>query len=136
VTRRTVDREIGYLRRFGPAFFTLRQLAHISVREYAAIAGEISEEGVRVDGAVVALLPENCEALAGAVESLVKRSESAEPAAPPAGFDAVLQRLRTANRCLRSFEGSLEREQLRTLAGAMAEMLTSAAALGVAIGVR
>jgi hypothetical protein len=136
VPRRTVEREIGYLRRFGPAFFTLRQISRISVREYASLAEQISEEGVRVDGTVVALIPENSGPLAGALETLRKRNESAAPAAPPAGLDAVLQRLRSATQGMRSLEGSLDRKQLRSLAEQLAETLSAAAACGVALGVR
>src|SRR6266705_108061 len=33
VARRSVDREIGYLEEFGPEFFHVRQMAHITARE-------------------------------------------------------------------------------------------------------
>ncbi len=133
LTSRTVDREIGYLKRFGPAFFTLRQLARVSVREYAAIAAQISEEGVHVNGTVVALLPENSGKLAEALETLRKRNESAEPVAAPPGFDTVLQRFRTASRGLRSFEGGLDVQQMHALARELADVLSAAAARGIAV---
>ena len=38
-SRRSVERELGYLRKYGPAFFTVRQLTHITVKEYQSIAG-------------------------------------------------------------------------------------------------
>lgn len=138
VTKRTVDREISYLRRFGPAFFTLRQLARVSIREYARIAGEISEQGVHVDGNVVALLPENSEALAGAIGTLLERSEPAPPAPmpaeAPAPFDQVLQRFRGAAEELRAFDGGMEARQLRALAVEIANLLAAAAERGVTIG--
>lgn len=138
VTKRTVDREISYLRRFGPAFFTLRQLARVSVREYARIAGEISEEGVHVGGSVVALLPENSEALAGAVGMLLERSEPAPPLAmpaeTPAPFEKVLQRFRGAAEELRAFDGDVDGRQLRALAVEIAGLLAAAAERGVTIG--
>lgn len=136
VTSRTVDRDIAYLRRFGPAFFTLRQLTRISVREYAALADRISEEGVRMDGNIVALLPENSEALAGALKTLLERSEPVAPAAAPAAFDTVLQRFRSAAQGLRAFDGGLGHQQLRALAGEVADLLAAAAERGVTIGVR
>lgn len=139
-SKRTVDREISYLRRFGPAFFTLRQLARVSVREYALIAGQISEGGVHVDGNVVALIPENSEALADAVGTLLERSEpalpAAVPAATPAPFDKVLQRFRGAAEGLRAFDGGMDGRQLRALAGEIADLLAAAAERGVTIGVR
>lgn len=139
VTKRTVDLEISYLRRFGPAFFTLRQLARVSVREYARIAGQISEEGVHVDGNVVALIPENGEALAGAVGTLLERSEPAPadvaPAAMPAPFETVLQRFRGAAEELRAFDGGMDGQQLHALAGEIANLLAAAAERGVTIGV-
>lgn len=136
VTSRTVERDIAYLRRFGAAFFTLRQLARISVRDFTAIADRISEEGVHVDGRVVALLPENSEALAGALETLIERAEPPQPAAAPAAFDTVLQHFRSAAHRLRSFEGGMDHRQLRVLAGELADLLAAAAERGVTLGVR
>lgn len=136
VTSRTVDRDIAYLRRFGPAFFTLRQLTRVSVREYAAIADRISEEGVNLDGNVVALLPENTEALAGAVKTLIERHEPPQPAAASPEFDGVLQRFRSTAQGLRSFAGSLDHSQLQVLAGELADLLAAAADRGITIGVR
>ena len=136
VTRRTVDRDIGYLRRFGPAFFTLRQLSRVTVREYAAIADRISEEGVHVDGNIVALLPENSEALAGALETLIERMEPARPAAAPAAFDIVLQHFRSAAQRLRAFDAGMDHSQLRALAAELADLLAAAAERGVTLGVR
>lgn len=136
-SKRTVDREISYLRRFGPAFFTLRQLARISIREYALIAGQISQEGVNVDGNVVALIPENSAALAGAVGTLLQRSEPAAPASPPAApFDTVLQRFRGAAEGLRAFDGGMDGRQQRALAVEIADLLAAAAERGVTIGAR
>lgn len=136
VTSRTVDRDIAYLRRFGPAFFTLRQLTRVSVREYAAIADRISEEGVHVDGQVVALLPENSEALAGALKTLVGRNQPPQPAAAPAAFETVLQQFRSAAQRLRTFDGGMDRGQLRALAGELADLIAAAAERGVSLGVR
>ena len=131
MSRRKVDQEIGYLKQFGPAFFTLRQLNRISVREYAQIAGHVSKEGVHVDGEVVALLPENSERLAGALDTLLERAEPAVPE-PPA-FDTVLHRYRTATQGLRSLDGDLDGEQLRALAGEIAEAISAAGDRGLVL---
>ena len=137
VSKRTVDRDIAFLRRFGPAFFTLRQLARITVREYTAVAGQVSEDGVHVDGALVPLLPENSEALAQALKTLLERnSQAAAIAPPPPGFETVLERFRTAAQGLRSFEGKLDHQQLRELASQLAEILSAAAGCGVSVAVQ
>jgi hypothetical protein len=135
VNRRKVDREITNLKRFGPAFFTLRQLTRVSVREYGLIADHISEDGVRVNGAVVPLLPEHSDALAGAVESLLARSEQ-KPDEKPAGFDAVVQKVRSAAKGIRSLEPHLDAGQAQALAGELAEILSAAASCGLVIGPR
>ena len=71
VSRRNVERSIRHLEEFGPAFFHVSQLAHISAQEYRAIAGHVTAVGVRLDGTEIALLPENSERVAGAVDRVV-----------------------------------------------------------------
>ena len=130
---RTIERELAHLRRFGPAFFTLRQLARISVREYAQIAQRISEDGVRLDDEVVALIPENSEQLSNALKTLLERTESAAPALAPPAFDGVLQSFRAATRKLRSFDGDLDRTQLGALAREIAAVLSAAGDRGLTL---
>ena len=132
---RTIERDIAYLRRFGPSFFTLRQLVRISVREYAQIAAQISAEGVHLDGEVVALLPENSEQLAAALDTLLQRNQASAPPPPlpPPAFDAVLHRLETAAESLRAYEGKPSREQMQALARGLTAMLNGAVALGLTL---
>lgn len=136
VAPRTVERDLANLRRFGPAFFTLRQLTRVSVREYQAIAPQVSEDGVRVNGAVVALLPENSEALAGAVKTLLEgKAPAAAPEARP-DFDAALRRFRSAIQGLRAFAGDLDTSQMRSLARELSDALSAADACGVSLKAR
>lgn len=76
VSRRTVDRLIGYLDAYGPQYFYLTKLTHISVSEYRQIAAAVSEAGIDINGSVVALLPENSEKLQEAVRELLRRAEA------------------------------------------------------------
>lgn len=133
VRARTVDRELAYLRRFGPAFFTVRQLVRVSAREYAAIAGCITDQGLRVNGEVIALDPENSEEVAGAVKALLEQNRPVEAAAVPADFDAAMQRFRTASETLRSFEDSLDRGRAHAVAKELMKLLAAAAGWGVEI---
>ena len=80
VSKRNVDRLIGYFEEFGAAYFTLSKLTHIAVSEYRQIAAAVSEDGVSIDGSVVALLPENSEKLAAAVAALLSRINQPETA--------------------------------------------------------
>jgi len=59
VSRRNVERTLRLLDEFGPAYFHVAQVAHVTVDQYRAIAHSVGNDGVRLDGAVVALLPEN-----------------------------------------------------------------------------
>jgi hypothetical protein len=133
--RRSVDREVGYLRKYGPAFFTVRQLTRISVKDYQSIAGHITEQGVKLDGAVIALHSENTGQVADAVEELLERSGpmKSKPAAEPVPFDALLKQCRTVAEQLQAFDGGLEADQRLALSGAVAEIRTAAAGLGAAI---
>lgn len=93
---------------------------------------------MHVDGNVVALVPENSKALAGAVGKLLERSVPAPAAATtaPAAFDTVLQRFRGAAEELRGFDGGMNGTQLRALAGDIANLLSAAAERGVTIGAK
>jgi len=133
VSCRTVERELANLRRFGPAFFTVRQLTHISASQYAQLAQRISEDGVRLDDEVVALIPENSEQLSNALKTLLERTESAAPALAPPAFDGVLQSFRAATRKLRSFDGDLDRTQLGALAREIAAVLSAAGDRGLTL---
>jgi hypothetical protein len=100
VSRRSVDRLIGHLDEFGPAYFHLTKLTHISVGEYRQIAASVTEAGIEMDGSVVALLPENTAKLAAAITALLERMDPPEQAilldsgsdaatAPPASEPSV-----------------------------------------------
>jgi len=131
--RRSVDREIGYLRKHGPAFFVVRQLTRISVREYETIAGHISEQGVNLDGKLIAASAENNEELTAAIGELVKRCAPPEPApeapaAPP--YDSLLQHCQGTAGLLRGFAEALSEEQKAELANVVADIRAGALLLG------
>jgi hypothetical protein len=91
VTRRHVDRLLALLDEFGPSYFHVAQMAHVTAEEYRAIAPHVSEEGVRFDGAVIRLLPENSEQVSAAVAGLLTREKPVK-AKPPATLDTVVKR--------------------------------------------
>jgi len=131
--RRSVEREIGYLRKHGPAFFVIRQLTRITVKEYESIAGHISEQGVALDGKLIAASPENSDELTAAVGELVKRCAVAgppheAPAAP--AFDTVLKQCQNAAGCLRAWAEALSEEQKSELANVVADIRAGAILLG------
>ena len=134
-SRRSVERELGYLRKYGPAFFTVRQLTHLTVKEYESIAGHITEQGVNLDGALIAVNADNNHQLAAAVEELLKRAEPRQPktAPEPVAIDAVVKRCRTIAEQLQSLNGDLDAAQRLELASAVAEIRSAAAGLGAAI---
>src|ERR1700688_1883996 len=96
-SRRSVERELGYLRKYGPAFFTVRQLTHVTVKEYQSIAAHITEQGVTLDGAVIVLHSGNSDRVSAAVEELLQRvePEQLQPAPDPVPFDTLLKRCQT-----------------------------------------
>jgi hypothetical protein len=135
VARRSVDREIGYLEEFGPEFFHVRQMTHISPKDYRAIASYITKEGVHLNGTAVALLPENSPQVSAAVAELLKRIEPKErrPAAVPVSFDAALKRCHTVTEMLGVMPEPLDVNQKLDLGAAIAELRSAAAGLGVAV---
>ena len=132
--RRSVDREIGYLRKYGPAFFTLRQITHVTIKEYQSIAAHVGEDGVKLDGAVIALHAQNRDQLAAAIEKLLECAEPApsDPCPDSVPFEAWLKRCRGITRQLRCFS-SLDAEQRLALTDAVAEIRSAAAGHGAVI---
>jgi len=132
VSARTVDRELAHFRRFGPAFFTVRQLARISAREYAAIADCITEEGVRVNGETIPLDPQNSVEVAEAVKALLEQNGPVERIAPAENtFGAAIERFLAASETVRSFEERLDPRRARTVGMELASLLAAAAGWGV-----
>ena len=70
MTRQNADRIIRLLEEFGPAYFQLAQLTRISPEVYRQLAPAMSEDGLRINGDVIALEPSNRDRLATAVAQL------------------------------------------------------------------
>ena len=90
--RRTVDQRIASLEEFGEKYFDLAQFARIGPDTFRAIRQHVSDEGIEVDGKVVALIPENGEQVKAAVKELRKRVK----AAPKPPFEAAIARCESA----------------------------------------
>lgn len=88
-SRSQVNRMIGYLEEFGPAYFQVSQFSRISPESYRAIASHVSENGLDDGREVIALLPENSEKVNAAIARL--RKEAKVPAVPD---EHTLDRLR------------------------------------------
>jgi hypothetical protein len=78
---------IQLLEEFGPAYFKVAQLTRISADTFRALAPSIREEALHHNGQAIALLPENAEKVAAAVDELrktitVKPQPAAAAAAP------------------------------------------------------
>jgi len=132
VERRSVDRAIGYLQEFGPAFFPVTQMTHIGPKDYRAIASNIGPDGVTLDGTAVTLLPENSQEISSAVAELLKRIER-EPKPATVPFDAALKRCQTVAAMLEALPSGLDGRQKLDLAAVVAEIGKAAAALGVLV---
>jgi len=133
VARRSVDREIGYLNEFGPEFFHVRQMAHLTPQQYRSIAAHVSPEGVRLNGTTVPLLPENSQDVAEAVGELLKQIEPKEPQRPPTKFDSAVKRCQSVTEMLENLEEPPDPRQRMELAEAIAHLRTAAAVLGVVV---
>jgi hypothetical protein len=132
-SRRNVERSIRLLEEFGPAYFQVTQMARIGAEEYRAIAGHVDADGVRLDGSVVALLPENSGRVAAAVGELLRRAEPGATVSKAEGFDQVIKRCETAARLLDESPGELDPGQQVELASILWRMRQSAAARGVVV---
>lgn len=128
-SRRQVDRTLRLLDEFGPAYFHVAQMAHVTPEEYRAIAPHVSAEGVRLDGAVVALLPENSEQVSAAVAELLEREKPAREK-PVVSFEAVVKRCESLVEAIAAMAGSLEPIQKMRLTTAISRLRRAAADKG------
>lgn len=130
---RKVQRTLRLLDEFGPSYFHVAQMAHVTPDEYRAIARHVSEEGVRLDGAVVALLPENTEQVSAAVAELIERERPAKAAPAECAADTVLKRCGSAADELAAFAGGLDPVQRLKLTSELCRLLRAAASHGVLV---
>ena len=124
ISRRTVDKNIGYLEEFGPQFFLLKQIAQVSPNEYRAIAGHIGADGLYTSHGVVALLPEKTGQVAAAVAELLKENKDAEVGkveSREAKFQGILRRCESAAEMLEAF-GTLEPGEKIALTAVLARL--------------
>jgi len=129
-SRRNIERLLRPMDEFGPTYYHVAQMTHVTPEEYRAIAEHVSADGVRVDGAVIALLPENSEQVSAAVAKLLEREKPAKEKAPTS-FDAVLKRCE-------SLEGLVGEQRLgeaqgRSLGVALAKIVIAAARQGIVV---
>jgi hypothetical protein len=133
VSRRHVDRTLHLLEEFGPAYFHVAQMAHVTPEEYRAIAPHVGDDGVRLNGAVVALLPENSEQVSAAVAELLRRERPKQAKPAPTAFESAVKKCETAAEALAALDGPLERGQKLALTHQICRILTSASSRGVCI---
>jgi hypothetical protein len=130
VSRRNVERSIRHLDEFGPAFFHLAQLTHIRPEEYRVIAAHVAEDGLHIEGAVIALQPENTPQITAAVARLLRPDRRPPAKAAASSFAMALKRCEAASQSLDKLP-VLEPVQKLQLAAVLLDMREKALALGV-----
>ena len=84
------NRIIRWLDELGPDYFELAQLTRITPKQFRAIAPAVRGNKIHVNGEVVALIPENSEKVAAALEEL-RRAAAPEPGTPLALQDRLIR---------------------------------------------
>jgi hypothetical protein len=80
ISRRTVERSIGLLKKHGPMYFDVAALTGASPAEYAAIEKHVRPDGIHIGSEVIALIPGNTDRAVQAVAQLQR--ETREASAP------------------------------------------------------
>ena len=130
-SRRNINRVIGYLKEFGPQYFHVVQMTRITPQEYRAIAAHVDQAGVRLDSEVVALLPENQQRVAGAVNELLRRSRPAPPLKEAPDFADAPKRCESAAEVLESVDDSTNDADRKKLLGALMRLRRAGLRFGV-----
>jgi hypothetical protein len=103
ICRATADLIVRQLEEFGPAFFTLAQVMHITADEYRRISSAVSGEKLLHSGEEIPIEAGNAPRLAAAIHDM-RRQREAEAATRPstdsqatsAGVDAVFAKIESA----------------------------------------
>jgi hypothetical protein len=69
-SRRSADRAIAHLNEFGPGYFALTQLTHITPQEFRQIRASVTDHALEFGGEAIALIEENAARLNEAVSAL------------------------------------------------------------------
>jgi hypothetical protein len=93
IPRRTAERIIGQLKKYGPLYFETAALTGISAGEYERIAPHIQPDGIPAAGEVIALIPENAQRAVEAVARLQAEAQPAQPEQPAASAEARIEEL-------------------------------------------
>jgi len=135
ISRRHVDRMLGYLTELGPEYFVMAQITHVTVDEYRAIAPHVTQEGLQWEGAPIALIPENSAQLAEGVKGLLSQERPVKPKAQPRVEEdpttALLQRVKASLEALRALPATLSYDQKNALAQYLSDMRQETARLGL-----
>ncbi len=86
ISRSQADKIIQQHEEFGEAYFRLSEIARMSPETYRQIAGQVSNEGLDIDGRKLALTPENAPKIRAAIQSLraqLKQVRDADQRTPP-----------------------------------------------------
>jgi len=78
---------------FGVSYFKLAQIARISPELYRAIAPAVSDDGIEIDGEVVAIVPENGLRIRQAVRRLQEQLAIARKPVTPPSIVELMSRL-------------------------------------------
>jgi hypothetical protein len=113
-SRKKFDTALRQLEAHGPQFFHATQILHLSEAEYIAFKEHMTEEGLRLDGEVIAWIPENSARLTLAAGKLRANAPS-KPAKQPDGFDALIQCFQALNRQLEKWPAVLDDRQRQSL---------------------
>jgi hypothetical protein len=130
-SRRSVDTNIRLFDEFGPAYFHLAQLLHITPAEYRGIAPQIGAEGLSANGETIPLLPENRDRIAAIIGEVRAKREKAATQSEPDRFELALEHCEAAAALLEKHGIMPKFDRQLVMAGALNRLRHAATRLGV-----
>ena len=128
VSRRHIDRTLHLLDDFGPEYFHVAQMAHVTAEEYRTIAPHVSSAGVWLGAEPIPLLPENSEQISAAVAELLQREKPVKEKAPLSA-GAVIKRCKALEEAVFALE-DLDPAEAMQLTTAISRLRRAAAEKG------
>ena len=104
LSKRTADRAIALLKKYGTLYFETAALTGITPAEFERIGHAIQQDGIHVGRDVIALIPENAARAVDAIARLQAEAAAAESAEPAASAEERIDELeRRARQLCASF---------------------------------
>jgi hypothetical protein len=128
-SRKKIDTVIRQVEEHGPQFFHVTQMMRLTEAEYVSLKDHMLQDGLKLDGEIIAWSPEN----AGRITQEVKKLRAVAAPKKEGSFETLIQRFDTLNGQLDKAPVMLDDRQRRSLGDVLLRLSNLASRRGVTL---